>query len=204
MQKYQVFINDHLLSITEKAESNQQFKSELYLKRPDGEEIVTLVKWLLKESEPMKLGLLNETAQEQWELFQKQFCIIEAAGGLVRNKNGAYLFIYRLGKWDLPKGKIEHGENAKEAAIREVEEECGISQLNLGKELPSTYHIYQQKEELILKRTYWFEMTYDSEEALIPQREEGIEKVVWVAPTNLEEQKKNTYESLKQMIQELH
>lgn len=203
MQKYQVFINDHLLSITEKVESNQQFQSEFYLKRPDGEEIVTLIKWLLLEPEPMKLGLLSDMPQQQWELFQKQFISIEAAGGLVRNKNGAYLFIYRLGKWDLPKGKIELGENAKEAAVREVEEECGISQLNVGDQLPSTYHIYQQKEKLILKRTYWYEMTYDGQETLIPQGEEGIEKVVWVTPNNLTDQKENTYQSLREMIEKL-
>jgi len=203
VQKYQVFINDHLLSIAEKAESNQQFQSELYLKRPDGEEILTLLNWLLLESEPMSLGLLSPRPQQLWELFKKQFIIIEAAGGLVRNKKGEYLFIYRLGKWDLPKGKIEQGENANEAAVREVEEECGISQLSVGNELAPTYHIYQQKEKLILKRTYWFEMTYNRDETLVPQGEEGIEKVIWVAPSHLKNQKENTYLSLKEMIEKL-
>ncbi|MEQ8625230.1 MAG: NUDIX domain-containing protein [Vicingaceae bacterium] len=203
MQKYTVFINDHLVSITEKAESNQQYHSELFLKQAREEEIVTLVKWLLKESKQMKLGLLSDAPQQHWELFQKQFTIIEAAGGLVKNKNGAYLFIYRLGKWDLPKGKIEQGESAKVAAVREVEEECGISQLKLGKELPPTYHIYQQKQQLILKRTYWFEMNYNGDEALVPQGEEGIEKVVWVPQNNLKDQIENTYESLKPMIDKL-
>ncbi|XOD68642.1 MAG: NUDIX domain-containing protein [Flavobacteriales bacterium AspAUS03] len=33
------------------------------------------------------------------------------------------MFIYRLGKWGLPKGKVEEGENLKEAAICEVDRE---------------------------------------------------------------------------------
>lgn len=203
MQKYQVFINDHLLSIVEKPESNQQFNSEFYLKRPDQEEIVILVNWLLSGSDLMSVWLISNQPKQLWKLFQQQFVLIKAAGGIVKNKVGDILFIHRLGKWDLPKGKMEQGENSKETAMREVQEECGISQLNIGKELPSTFHVYKHREKLVLKQTYWFEIGYLGEEKLVPQQEEGIKKVVWVNPKKMQEQIKGTYASLKPMLKKL-
>lgn len=203
MQKYQVFINDHLLSIVEKLESNQQFHSEFYLKRPGQKEIVILIDWLLSEPEVMKIGLISKEPKQLWEFFQQQFVLIKAAGGLVKNKSGKILFIRRLGKWDLPKGKMEQGEEPTATALREVQEECGISKLQIGKELPSTFHVYRHKGELVLKQTYWFEMNYSGEEELVPQKEEGIEKVVWVMPDKVQEQLSETYASLKPMIKKL-
>jgi len=203
VQKYQVFINDHLLSIVEKPESNQQFNSEFYLKRPDQEEIVILVNWLLSGSDLMSVWLISNQPKQLWKLFQQQFVLIKAAGGIVKNKVGDILFIHRLGKWDLPKGKMEQGENSKETAMREVQEECGISQLNIGKELPSTFHVYKHREKLVLKQTYWFEIGYLGEEKLVPQQEEGIKKVVWVNPKKMQEQIKGTYASLKPMLKKL-
>ncbi|MBL4710742.1 MAG: NUDIX domain-containing protein [Flavobacteriales bacterium] len=135
-----------------------------------------------------------------WAFFQKQYKCIEAAGGLVRNSDDQVLFIYRLGKWDLPKGKMEKGETPEQSAVREVEEECGISNLNLGKKLPDTYHIYYHKEQYVLKRTYWFEMGYAGNEELVPQQEEAIEKAIWVDPKQLNDQLSNTYASLKGVI----
>jgi ADP-ribose pyrophosphatase YjhB (NUDIX family) len=144
----------------------------------------------------------NETLLLNW--FKSMFVIIEAAGGLVKNSKDKYLFIYRHGKWDLPKGKIEKNETIEKAAIREVEEECGISKLVLGKQLASTYHTYQQSGNNILKPTYWFEMTSSDESELTPQMEEGITEVRWIEPANLEMVRKNTYESIKDVISEIN
>lgn len=132
--------------------------------------------------------------------FSMAFKVIEAAGGLVKNKKGEYLFIFRNGKWDLPKGKIEKGEGIKEAAIREVEEECGIGKLKIGKDLESTYHTYVQDGKSILKRTYWFEMTSEDESKLVPQTEEGITDVKWLSKSDLQQVCENTYESIKEVI----
>ena len=95
---------------------------------------------------------------------------------------------------------MEKGETPEQAAIREVEEECGIHGLELGEKLPNTYHVYTQKETLILKTTYWFEMKYKGTEVLVPQKEEAIEKAVWVNPSNFSEQLANTYKSLVGII----
>ena len=110
---------------------------------------------------------------------EARFKLIEAAGGLVRNAAGEGLFIFRRGHWDLPKGKIDKGETVEQAAVREVQEETGITQVTLGAALPTTYHTYRnRKDKRVLKRTYWFEMTTTDTE-LIPQTEEDIEAAVW-------------------------
>lgn len=201
MQRYQVFIDEHSIFIGENRKSNQQFDCIFELNEPNVDDLKFVIEWLLKETEATQQIFLNSNnVKALWELFSEQFKLIEAAGGKVSNPEGKLLFIYRLGKWDLPKGKMEAGETPSQSALREVEEECGISNLKLGKELTPTYHIYVQKERLYLKRTYWFEMAYSGNENLVPQTEEGIEEVIWIESDNLKDQLQNTYNSLKGII----
>jgi len=135
--------------------------------------------------------------------FKSMFKLVEAAGGLVKNAKGEYLFIFRKGKWDIPKGKIEKGEAIKVAAIREVEEECGISGLTIIKPMPTTYHTYIIKEKTVLKPTYWFEMSSTDTSVLTPQLEEGITEVRWIAAKDLGMVKENSYESILDVIESL-
>src|SRR5690606_29715838 len=100
--------------------------------------------------------------------------VIKAAGGLVKNGDGDYLFIFRLGKWDLPKGKLDTGESMKKAAVREVEEECGIQVNYLGQKLVTSYHMYPLKGELVLKKTNWYEMGVNKVPKLKPQPEKDM------------------------------
>lgn len=204
MQKYQVFINDHLISITERIESNQQFDSVFCFKGSDQNEVETIVEWLFTESHPTYVLLVTDDAKNLWEDIQKQFKIVKAAGGIVRNLKNQLLLIHRLGKWDLPKGKMEKDESVEETALREVGEECGITNLILGSQLPSTFHMYRHKEEIVLKHTYWFKMTYRGDEKLVPQKEEGIEKVIWASPESLSEKIENTYSSLKSLLEDIN
>ncbi|MCE9540576.1 MAG: NUDIX domain-containing protein [Bacteroidetes bacterium] len=148
-----------------------------------------------------EIYFFNENIQHLFNYFSGMFRLIEAAGGLVKNEKDEYLFIFRNGKWDLPKGKIEKAEGIKTAAIREVEEECGISSLSIIRELPSTYHTYTIEEKIILKRTYWFEMSCDDTSAiLIPQIEEGITDVQWIATKKMKKVFNNTFESVKEVL----
>lgn len=110
--------------------------------------------------------------------FKKLFFYIEAAGGLIE-KDNAFLFIHRHGRWDLPKGKLEKNETVREAAVRECEEECGIKNLTVLEALPSTFHIYAYKTGFALKQTYWFNMQSDYALPLVPQLEEDIDQVKW-------------------------
>ena len=119
--------------------------------------------------------------------FKSKFLLIEAAGGIVR-KQSQILFIFRLGKWDLPKGKLEKGENPEEASIREVEEECGVTASLAGK-IGETWHTYKdRKDREVLKCTHWYAMDCQSDEALSPQTEEDIQEVRWVEASQVWEE----------------
>lgn len=197
---YKVFINTHLIQLSEKEEDIGKFSSILTFSKADQEDIIMLFEWLLKEKSTFLIQLLYDDLEEGWSQFKSCFDYLEAAGGLVRNSEGDLLMIYRLGKWDLPKGKIEKNESAIEAALREVEEECGIKNLLINEEHPSTYHIYQQKNRMILKRTYWYGMSSDFNQSFTPQLDEGIEKVEWMSASKVEEAKNFTYDSLKDLL----
>ena len=110
------------------------------------------------------------------------------------------LAIFRRGKWDLPKGKVEKGEFYKQTALREVQEECGLSRIELGQRLPDTYHTYSENGKNILKRTVWYEMLLTGEEVPVPQTEEDITDFMWFDYQSVSEIMKNTYESLKDTI----
>ncbi len=125
------------------------------------------------------------------------FNYIEAAGGLVKNKNNELLVIHRFDIPDLPKGKIEKNEKPEDTAIREVEEECGITGLKITGKAEPSYHIYTIKNKKVLKKTHWFYMNYAGDETLKPQTEEDITKVEWCDVQKLTEFQKQTYKSLK-------
>ncbi len=114
----------------------------------------------------------------QW--VTETFKFIEAAGGLVINEFGQILLIERNGVWDLPKGKVELGEQTNQAALREVEEECGVKNLSIENKITDTYHTYDLENETVIKKTHWYLMRYSGNDKLTPQREEGITQVLWV------------------------
>lgn len=143
----------------------------------------------------------HEDIKLLWKEFKWFFKIEKAAGGLVKNQQKETLFIYRFEKWDLPKGKIEKGESKKEAAIREVEEECGITGLKIKSKLQKTYHIFQRKGREILKITYWYSMKTDYNGKLSPQIEEGITDAVFKSDTEVNEALKNTYRNIKLLFE---
>lgn len=135
----------------------------------------------------------------------KKACIgIKAAGGLVQNSAGEYLFIFRNNKWDLPKGKVEKKEKMKVAAVREVEEECGVRVERLGKRICKTYHVYEINNKPVLKRTNWYEMTIKGCPKLIPQTEEGITEAVWVQRSVIDPMMKNTYPSIVEVLSHIN
>ena len=137
-----------------------------------------------------------------WQAFKQNFKVIEAAGGVVM-KNQEILFIYRNGKWDLPKGKLEINESIPVCALREVAEECGLSQFTIVKELATTYHTYRQARENVLKITYWFLMDCTDESPLKPQTNEGIELVEWKNKQAVQLALENTYSNIKLVLKNI-
>ncbi len=128
------------------------------------------------------------------KLIKNQFEIVEAAGGLVR-KDDAYLMIYRLKKWDLPKGKAEKNEKPKLTAVREVEEECNVK-VKLVDKICVTWHTYTRNEKRVLKKTMWYLMDIEDDAKMKPQKEENIDKVEWVEEKELMAKLENTYPSI--------
>lgn len=191
---YKVFINSGLLVFTDElsqaAHSYQNINQVLGFKKS------------LESGAERKIVVYCTQVENAFVEFSQAHKIIEAAGGLVYNVAQELLMIFRLGKWDLPKGKIEEGEATAEAAVREVEEECGIKAPQIEKAWPNTYHTYRLKGQEILKRTYWFKMKYEGSEALKPQLEEDISAAVWCSPEAVKQNLSNTYGNIALLLKD--
>ncbi len=201
---YKVFFNQKLINISAKENITLRKTST---QKTDSFTVFDVQKWFqgFIQNKEVETSLIHSSPEQFFEIFQSAFLKIDAAGGVVFNCDGKILFILRNGVWDLPKGKVEKDEIILETAIREVEEECGITGLEIIKELPSTYHIYQSeykktKGQWIFKETFWYEMKYNGVYPGVPQEEEGITQIKWFAQNELDEVWANTYENLRQII----
>ena len=192
MQMYKVFVNDLPIIFTE----NNKISTNLKVINFEVIKIKKLVKAIFNE-ELSGICLICSDVERDFETFTSKFKIQKAAGGKVENFNKELLFIYRFDKWDLPKGKLEKGESIEECAIREVEEECGISSLVIKEPLETTYHMFQRKNKTIFKITYWYLMSTTYTGILTPQLEEGIEQVAFKNRLEVESALTNTYQNIR-------
>lgn len=194
---YKVFVNDKPLFLTNQIFKETDFQLFL-LESVDFKQLI--VKYF--QNKIQKAYLYHPDEKEIFKVLKTKIPVNKAGGGLVYNKNGEVLFIFRNGKWDLPKGGTNKGEEMEQTAMREVEEETGVNGLSISKKLQKTYHIFKRNGVYKLKITHWFEMhsTYDG--IPIGQAEEGIEKVEWKNPTEIQEALKNSYENIKLLFQE--
>jgi 8-oxo-dGTP pyrophosphatase MutT (NUDIX family) len=196
---YKVFFNESFLIISDKAENNNGVKQTVL----PLQNISQFTVWLAeaeRSAKSINMVFIHKGAESIWEEFKSNFKIIKAAGGLVKNNSNQFLFIFRKGKWDLPKGKIEKGESLKIGAIREVKEETGLTDVGVQKKINITYHIYRHKEKLVLKETFWYQMQNQGNESLVPQTDEDIEKAVWLSEKEIEPVLMNTYGSIKDVL----
>lgn len=134
------------------------------------------------------------------QTFIKKFTLVTAAGGLVQNEKKEYLLIFRKGKWDLPKGKLDKGEELEDCAVREVEEETGLKEVKLLKPLCITYHTYHEGARFILKDSHWYSMKVNGPQQLVPQTEEDIHEIKWVKKAALAEYMKISYPSVADVL----
>ena len=137
--------------------------------------------------------------QAEFDAFASNYTKMKAAGGIVRNGKQELLMIYRRGKWDFPKGKVEENEKVHIAAIREVGEETGVENVSITEELPSTFHTYIENGISILKQTHWYEMVAKETIEPIPQTEEDITEVKWVPILQVADMLKDSYSSLSDL-----
>lgn len=201
---YKVFFNDRIVFIgTTFKKSLIQNNLIFYELKPSDTEHA----WLTFKDDHLgrNMFLYYEDAEKGREAFFRLFTVIDAAGGLVHNREQKLLCIFRWGKWDLPKGKAEKGENHEETALREVEEECGITGLTTEELNTITYHIYEHPRKpgvWVLKQTYWYNMFYAGNEKLIPQINEDITDVRWFSAEELALVMENTWASLMPLFRQ--
>jgi len=192
-KEYKIFENDKTILITPKTQKAD--KNNQVVKCFSGRQLPEAIEFFLNSPEK-NLILICQEPKELFREFKKLYVLIEAAGGLVFNQKKEILFIYRKQKWDLPKGKIDKGEKKKKAAIREVEEECGIKGLKITDKIINTYHVYTLNNKKVLKKTYWYEMKSSFAGKLKPQLEEDITRAEWLKQEQLKEVVQNTYPAI--------
>ena len=194
---YKVFVNDKPLFLTNHISKETDFQLFL-LESVDIEQLIVKI----FQNKINKAYLYHPDERLIMKTLKTKIPVCKAGGGLVYNQKGEVLFIFRNGKWDLPKGGIEKGEEIENTAMREVEEETGVNGLSISHKLQKTYHVFRRNGKYKLKITHWFEMQSNFEGIPQGQLEEGIEKVAWLNPEQIKEALKNSYENIKLLFEE--
>lgn len=189
---YKVFVNESPLILT----GNRPEASNGNLFSMDRDSIQSAIA-LLDKGRLSKAYLYHSDAENLLNTFMQKIPVVVAGGGFVTNPKGKVLFIFREGKWDLPKGKVDKGESIESAALREVEEETGAKKLTLERFLRTTSHIYRRRGEYRLKHVHWFAMSTSYEGPLRGQEAEGIVKVKWKGRKKAAKALENSYASIR-------
>lgn len=189
---YSVFIGEKPIVLTTKVEPETDFKNYLLNDVKISKVIKKLNSKTLKE-----VRLINKNEDKLLKKFLKKLPNVIAGGGKVYNDEGDILFIFRNGKWDLPKGKVEGNETIEQTALREVIEETGVDGLEIIKPLETTYHIFKRNGRYKIKITYWFEMKSNFKGNLFAQVDEGITKVEWLNKKQTKKALKKSYANIK-------
>ncbi|MEY3194167.1 MAG: hypothetical protein RIQ78_264 [Bacteroidota bacterium] len=204
-QKYKIYVNgtpvflctpDQVATIGLKIDKNN------FVARYTGKKkmIKQYLDLLDKNKAVQSVVLVFEDLELLWADFMSCFLLIEAAGGYVLNESQQLLVFFRRGFWDMPKGKIDPGETPEVAAVREVQEETGLVNVDLGDLLHLTWHTYELKGKRILKKTWWYRMN-TTDHQLVPQTDEGIEEICWVEPVAWIQSEKVLHASITDVIE---
>ena len=189
---YKVFVNELPLILTNKLSETANGEYFLLNEEAIQQAIKALSKRKLTEA-----YIYHPNHEEILKKFTKKIKLEVAAGGVVTNKKGKVLFIYRNDKWDLPKGKLDKGETIEQCALREVEEETGVKGLKIENFLKTTYHVFKRNGVYRLKEVHWFAMKTSYEGKLKAQKSEGIERVKWKGPKKIQKALQNSYVNIK-------
>ncbi len=155
-----------------------------------------------KFKEVDSITFASDDKRKMIEFVKTKFKVVEAAGGLVEG-DGKNLLIYRQGRWDIPKGKIDRGEKRRACAIREVQEETGVK-VEIAFKIGHTWHTYMRNNKYILKKTHWYSMRCLDDSKMKPQKKEGIEDVRWMTLSEMRAALYDSYRSIRVVVQEYH
>ena len=109
-----------------------------------------------------------------------------SSGGVVFRRDDANVDFLLIrdpyDNWGLPKGHIEGGETPVEAALREVEEETGLCELNMVTQLPTIDWYFRDRGKLVHKFCHFFLLQCEGVRDAVPQLDEGITECIWQPP----------------------
>lgn len=199
-----IFFKERFISLSSEAQVNTvaSTKSVRISRKSD---LKVLIKNFSGNEKIHHLNLYGMDENEALKKMEKCFKPMPAGGGLVYHpKEKAYLFIFRRGKWDIPKGKSEKGERIEQTALREVAEECSldIKQLHITGFLDCSYHSFKKNGDMMLKETHWYHMEYTGNpDDIRPQKEEDIEECKWVKPRLVSRYLGNSYASIRSLLE---
>lgn len=194
-----VYLTDDVNHVLEERKILKDKEDTVYMEGTSNFDLQSMPKEI--EKPQYNLGIIfNTDLNLLRDCFFSQFQIVEAGGGLVKNEKDELLMIFRNGKWDLPKGKLDAGETIEACAVREVEEETGLQNVQAGKKTNVTYHSYVENGTRILKNTHWYEMSADSQFPFVPQEAEGITEIKWVAAEDVLEYADKSYPAIAAML----
>ena len=195
---YKVHFENRFIMLSPEPDRLQKYG--LFHKFYDTKELYKIIANFQSDKSITAINVFGPDIKHIWKIFRIYFTEVGAAGGLVKHTTGRYLFIEKKGKLDLPKGHIEKGEEPEVCALREVSEECGITGHSIVKSLYPSYHTYSWEGISYLKKTSWFLMNYEGEMIIEPQKSEGITKVEWLFPDELNSIKSSAWLSLMDLI----
>lgn len=195
---YKVYFEDRFILISPEPDRLQKYG--LFHNFRDTDELYELISAFQADTTMHSINIYGTDIKHIWKIFRIYFTEVGAAGGLVRHTSGKYLFIEKKGKLDLPKGHMEEGEEPETCAVREVNEECGITGHKIVRPLQPSYHTYTWEGISYLKKTHWFLMDYDGIRITEPQIKEGITKVEWLRPKEISKIKDRAWLSLMDLI----
>lgn len=199
-QKYKVFFFGNVLVFTNNPDLKR--KTTILYKYTDRDDFKSFLFDFIEKKEKHHVRIMCGNIEKCWADFNSMFEVRRASGGLVTNADGNFLFIKRKGFWDIPKGHIEPGETSECGALREVEEECGISGMQIDKLICTTYHTYWLDGKPILKSTDWYLMEYNGSASLTPQTDEDITEAVWAKPEDIDKLLENSFSSIPEVIKQ--
>jgi 8-oxo-dGTP pyrophosphatase MutT (NUDIX family) len=193
-QMYKVFLNNKCIYLTQQGDSlaERGGKVHQYYSMSD---LYEAIDGFERDRKADNLYITGDPEQ-----LINLFPVINAAGGLVKKPNDQILFIFRYGKWDLPKGKMEEGETVSETALREVAEETGVTGLKITKELIPTFHTYKMDGKRVVKKTHWFEMSFVDDSLIQPQVIEDITVVKWLNQKDIPWAMRDSYASVIELL----
>ena len=197
---YKVYIEDNVVVFSVRPVGDPSFVTF----RPAAGEPLSVTKLLQKVQNSKRLAVVSDDIEQVFADFRASQRFIEAGGGVTADPQGNLLLIFRNGRWDLPKGKLEPGERIEDCAVREVSEECGlrIEELQRKEPITHTFHCYRIREQWVLKRTAWYHMRYVGGQRPQPQTVEGITRAEWIEPERVPELLSGTYYTIGDVFRE--